>query len=88
MNTESTELARVMGLVLEIDKTFAAEADAFMDCPNRQMEIRITEGGRLVYHQIISLGEGCEAQAHKARKDLEHLIERAELPPVRLEVVK
>lgn len=88
MNTESTELAHAMGLVLEIDKTFAAEADAGINWPKREIKVQIKEGRRVVYYEIIRMDEGCEAKAKKVREDLEHLIERAELPSIRLEVVK
>lgn len=74
MNTETTQLALVMALALEIDKRPGFFADATIDFVNRQMTVWVIEGGQEVYRGSIELNcPASEAKARKVRHELERI---------------
>lgn len=76
-----TELQKLFTLILHINDSYAAEADAVINWLHREMVITVDEGGKTLYVATLAIDSpALEAKCRLVRHELEQMIAESDLP--------
>lgn len=82
-----TEMQKMFSLLVHINESYAAEADAVITWEGREVVITVDESGKTLYAATLEIDSpALEAKARLIRHELEQMVAECELPILGMEV--
>lgn len=75
-----TEMQKMFSLLVHINESYAAEADAVITWEGREVVITVDESGKTIYAATLQLDGAIEAKCRLVRHELEQMVDECELP--------